>query len=81
MRLSCPLFATRWLGFRLDAMCVGLLAACTIGGVAAKVNQSGIDPNMLAVGIMYIIQVARHNVKGCLALYMLICFDIFAVGW
>jgi len=48
--------ASRWLGFRLDATTVALLAFCTFGAVACKEYKLPIDPNLLAVGIMYVLQ-------------------------
>jgi ABC-type multidrug transport system fused ATPase/permease subunit len=46
---------SRWLGFRLDAMVVVLLFISTFGAVYCK-NISAIEPSLLAVGIMYVIQ-------------------------
>jgi len=48
--------ASRWLGFRLDATTVALLAFSTFGAVACKEFKLPIDPNLLAVGIMYVLQ-------------------------
>lgn len=38
-------------------MCV-LSAACTFGAVAAKQSGVSVDPSVLAVGVMYVIQLA-----------------------
>jgi len=48
--------SARWLGFRLDAMTLVLFAVSTFGSVLANEFNSGIDPALLAVGIMYVIQ-------------------------
>ena len=47
---------SRWLGFRLDIIVLLLLAASTFGAVACFDNGVDVDPNLLAVGIMYVIQ-------------------------
>ena len=48
--------ASRWLGFRLDATTVALLACVTFGAVGCKEGNLKIDPSLLAVGITYVLQ-------------------------
>lgn len=48
--------ASRWLGFRLDAVTVALLALCTFGAVLCKKLALPISPNLLAVGLSYVLQ-------------------------
>jgi hypothetical protein len=48
----CFVATSRWLGFRLDAMAVALLAASTFGSVAAYKFTDAVNPYTLAVGIM-----------------------------
>ena len=50
--MSCA----RWLGFRLDVLVVALILLCTFGAVAAKEYGAPIAPTLLAIGIMYVIQ-------------------------
>lgn len=50
--------ASRWLGFRLDVIVTVLLMLSTFGAVACKEADLAVDPNLLAVGIMYVIQLA-----------------------
>ena len=52
----CFIAASRWLGFRLDAIVTVLLMVSTFGAVAMNESNLDVDPNLLAVGIMYVIQ-------------------------
>jgi ABC-type multidrug transport system fused ATPase/permease subunit len=47
---------SRWLGFRLDVIATVLLMVSTFGAVACAEAELAVDPNLLAVGIMYVIQ-------------------------
>ena len=57
-----PYFAfvavSRWLGFRLDVIVVVLLMVSTFGAALAKEYNAGIQPVILAVGVMYVIQLS-----------------------
>lgn len=45
--------SARWLGTRLDMLCMILFSFACFGAVTAKIYHSGIDPTILAVGILY----------------------------
>ena len=47
---------SRWLGFWLDVVIVGLLAATAFIAAGAAEGNIGIQPVVLAVGLMYVIQ-------------------------
>jgi ABC-type multidrug transport system fused ATPase/permease subunit len=49
---------SRWLGFRLDAIVVAMLLISSFGAVIAKENGSPVDPKLLAVGMLYVIQLS-----------------------
>lgn len=49
---------SRWLGFRLDVIVVVLLMVSTFGAALAKEYNAGIQPVILAVGVMYVIQLS-----------------------
>jgi len=48
--------SSRWLGFRLDVIIVLLLVAATFITTGLKESNSGVDSTVLAVGLMYVIQ-------------------------
>lgn len=52
----CFIATSRWLGFRLDIIVALLLVATTFITTGLKESNSGIDSTVLAVGLMYVIQ-------------------------
>ena len=54
----CFVAVSRWLGFRLDVIVVVLLMVSTFGATLAKEYNAGIQPVILAVGVMYVMQLS-----------------------
>lgn len=46
----------RWLAVRLDCLAIILFAAVVFGGVALKAMNAGVEPALLSVGVVYVIQ-------------------------